>query len=61
MKDKKNIKVKHLLNFAEGYAACIEATFEKGYEMDDECPYEPGSFEEQSWHNGWEKAKDIIC
>jgi hypothetical protein len=61
MKDKKNIELSNqLLNFAEGYAACIEAVFEEGYEIDDECPYEHGSFEEQSWQNGWQKAQGIL-
>ncbi|MBF0380893.1 MAG: hypothetical protein HQL69_07740 [Magnetococcales bacterium] len=60
MKDKTKKEAKHLLNYAEGYAACIEAVLEDEYEKDDECPYEDGSHEEQSWHHGWKKVLGII-
>jgi hypothetical protein len=59
MKDDKNIESEQWLNFAEGYAACVEAAFHEGY-GDDECPYDEGSFEERCWSRGWKKAKEII-
>ncbi|MBF0357266.1 MAG: hypothetical protein HQL70_01590 [Magnetococcales bacterium] len=59
MRDDKHMEPEQWLNFAEGYAACVEAAFHEGYEIE-ECPYENGSFEERCWKHGWEKAEGII-
>lgn len=59
MKDEKITEPDQWLNFAEGYAACVEAAFHEGYELG-ECPYVEGSFEEECWKNGWAKAKEIL-
>ncbi len=59
METDKNSELDQWLNFTEGYAACIEAAFYEGYDMD-ECPYEDGSCEKEHWKTGWAKARDII-
>jgi hypothetical protein len=59
MKEEKVNESDQLLNFAEGYAACVEAAFQAKYD-EDSCPCEEGSIEEKCWHRGWKKAREIL-
>jgi ribosome modulation factor len=59
MQDDKNINSDQRLNFAEGYAACVEAAFHEGYALE-ECPYAEGSLENKCWIEGWKKAQEIL-
>ncbi len=59
MKNEKKVKPDQWLNFAEGYAACVEAAFQEGYKIDKTSCEEQES-QKKSWKEGWKRAEKFF-
>ncbi len=60
MNPEEHLEPNQWLNFAEGYAACVEAAFHDACCDLAACPYEEGSREEKCWSQGWKRAEEIL-